>query len=431
MGRIRIKRSANKYIVENKLTKNEIINEREYKNIFTGVIKNLSPVKKEKSFSGKVLKYSIVDSMPIKTYINGIINKQNFLNVVFNIINVIKQCEKNLMNINNLVIDTDYIFINPSTTKITCIYYPVVNPHTTKDLAPFFSELPYKFAFNKEENLDYVSDYLEYFSAKQFSLNSFEELIIELSDQPLVKEDNMSSLTPVESTKYSQSKSGIKLTKSAKENNFVHHLNHQTNSSNVTQEDSKICSNCEKVHNDNKQYCGQCGYPLTRIQPSILVNIQNHISPNSNSELTTKGYIDSRRTPALNETTVLGGNEIGTTVLGEDDVGGTTVLGVNYYEEPTFPYLIREKSQEEISVNKPSFRIGKEKSYCDYFVSDNNAISRSHADIITKGNRYFIVDNNSTNKTYLDNQAIPVNQEVEIFSGTKLKLGNEEFVFYI
>lgn len=107
------------------------------------------------------------------------------------------------------------------------------------------------------------------------------------------------------------------------------------------------------------------------------------------------------------------------------------MLGANGPEELAFPYLIREKTEEKISVDKPSFRIGKENSYCDYFVSDNNAISRSHADIITRDHRYFIIDHNSTNKTYVDGRVIPVEKEIEIFSGTKIRLANEDFVFYI
>ena len=40
------------------------------------------------------------------------------------------------------------------------------------------------------------------------------------------------------------------------------------------------------------------------------------------------------------------------------------------------PYLIRSRNHEEIAVNKPQFRIGKERSYVDYFIGDNPAISK-------------------------------------------------------
>ena len=62
-------------------------------------------------------------------------------------------------------------------------------------------------------------------------------------------------------------------------------------------------------------------------------------------------------------------------------------------------------------------------------MTNNIAVSRSHADIITRGARYFVMDLNSKNHTYINNQEIPIHCEVEIHDGDRLKLGNEEFVF--
>ena len=96
-----------------------------------------------------------------------------------------------------------------------------------------------------------------------------------------------------------------------------------------------------------------------------------------------------------------------------------------------YPSLFRVLTEETVIINKPVFRLGKEKSYVDYFVANNNAISRSHADIITRGERYFAIDLNSKNRTFVNDRVIPTQQEVEIFDGDHLKLANEEFVFNI
>lgn len=93
--------------------------------------------------------------------------------------------------------------------------------------------------------------------------------------------------------------------------------------------------------------------------------------------------------------------------------------------------LLRVLTQEKIALNKPVFRIGKERSYVDYFVSDNNAISRSHADIITRGSRFFIMDLNSKNRSFLNDEPLAPNCEVEMFDGDKIKLANEDFVFQL
>ena len=118
-----------------------------------------------------------------------------------------------------------------------------------------------------------------------------------------------------------------------------------------------------------------------------------------------------------------------TTVLGGETLGETTVLGTVGPTQIVKPHLIRTKNNEQIPVNKPVFRIGKERSYVDYFVGDNPAVSRSHANIIARDGVYFIMDTNSTNHTYVNGGMIESNSEVKISHGTKIRLANEEFEF--
>lgn len=118
-----------------------------------------------------------------------------------------------------------------------------------------------------------------------------------------------------------------------------------------------------------------------------------------------------------------------TTVLNGNQVGETTVLGVT--AEPTHvePYLLRVKNNEKIPLNKPVFRIGKERSYVDYFIGDNTAISRSHANIINDNGEYYVVDTNSTNHTYVNGGMIQSNVQTKLSHGTKLRFANEDFEF--
>ncbi len=118
-----------------------------------------------------------------------------------------------------------------------------------------------------------------------------------------------------------------------------------------------------------------------------------------------------------------------TTVLSPMMAGGgeTTVLGAT---GPN-PCLTRVKTGERISINKPVFRIGKEKSYVDYFIADNTAISRSHANVHTENGEYFIEDTNSTNHTYVNGVLINSNVKTKLKSGDKVKLANEDFTFSV
>ncbi len=110
--------------------------------------------------------------------------------------------------------------------------------------------------------------------------------------------------------------------------------------------------------------------------------------------------------------------------------GGTTVLNSSMRPpDMVSPHLIRIKTNENIMIDKPVFRIGKEKSYVDYFVSDNTAVSRSHANIVSRESKYYVMDTNSTNHTYLNGKMIQSNVEVELAHGDKIRLGNEDFEF--
>ncbi len=119
-----------------------------------------------------------------------------------------------------------------------------------------------------------------------------------------------------------------------------------------------------------------------------------------------------------------------TTVLTPAMAGGeTTVLSGN----PMMPNpcLTRIKTGERISINKPVFRIGKEKSYVDYFIADNTAISRSHANIHTEKGEYFIEDTNSTNHTYINGKLINSNVKIKLTNGDKVRFANEDFTFSV
>lgn len=94
-------------------------------------------------------------------------------------------------------------------------------------------------------------------------------------------------------------------------------------------------------------------------------------------------------------------------------------------------YLHRVQTDEKIDLNKPVFRIGKERSYVDYFVSNNGAVSRSHADIITRGSRFYIRDLNSKNRTFINGNPIASEYETELSDGDNVRLANEEFIFHV
>ena len=98
---------------------------------------------------------------------------------------------------------------------------------------------------------------------------------------------------------------------------------------------------------------------------------------------------------------------------------------VNYH----FASLTRQVTGEKIELGKPSFVLGKNPEKSDYAVADNTNISRVHAVITTRNGRYYVMDQNSTNGTFINGRIIKAGQETEILPGDCLMLANEEFIF--
>ncbi len=93
------------------------------------------------------------------------------------------------------------------------------------------------------------------------------------------------------------------------------------------------------------------------------------------------------------------------------------------------PYLIRETTEERTMITKNVFKIGKANRGVDYHVSGNGAISRQHAIITKKDDGYYIKDNKSTNHTYVNGKELEDGEEVLLNNNTRIRLGDEEFLF--
>lgn len=410
MGKTTIEQKKNIWYVENKIVYPEVINERELHAIERGVSENLLPIRIQHKKKAILLKSTISGLIPLKTYLSSIMTKKMFLGIVYHLVTIVKECEQNLMNTSNLMLNLDYIFIEPRTKRVTCLFWPIVNNQHPHYPSEFFKEMPFHVVFAQHENLDYIKVYIQYFkSGTPFSINRFEKMILELMGK--TAENNKTVFSGPTNQAY-QLNHGVKVEKSNEHHKDIAYnpLEMNRNHSVSGREVSVFCPKCGELLPKSSKFCSNCGLPLYMDDSTRQIPLMKE----------EKTELNRIQTENFSETTVLG-----------ETTEGTTVLGADMLEEPSFPYLIREKTGEKIHIDKPSFRIGKERQYCDYFIFDNSSISRSHADIITKNGRYFVMDHNSTNKTYVDGRVIPIHQEIEIFSGTKLKLANEEFTFYI
>ena len=337
---------------------------------------HLDVVQKGSSFK---LIYNITGFITFKEFLATPLNKESFAKILQNILDNLQSMEEAYFNQHNLLMDFNRVMVNPATQHIYFVYVPIQFFDSGDSLREFLLNIIQYCTFAPGEDNSYVRDYITILnSGINFSVFELEEYINKLLGQKTTRAQDIE------------------------------------------------CPQCKTKLKKGTNYCHACGAKVSGNTGNTGKGVYDPLADTKGKEI--EETIEEEEVIVRKDNTQ--GLSDGTTVLGADP-GGTTVLGSEELEAPVYPYLIREKVDEKISVNKPSFRIGSERKYVDYWVSDNSTVSRSHADIITREKRYFIIDLNSTNKTYVDGRAIPVEKEVELFDGTRVRLSNEDFVFHI
>lgn len=327
--------------------------------------------------------------------------KRDFLFMLEQIVVAVQKLQANNMGLNNLVMNLQYVYINEVTKEIQFIYIPTAKGLQNLNLIEFIEAVAYSVKPADEKDNEFVSRFIYFFKAmKPFDINKVEAFV--------AKEDR-SVVNTIK--KQNAGQSGFMTNKPQ------HYYDHYDEKKKTEDDDDPTGLLTETDDDD----------------PTGLL-----VEDDDPTGLLVEGEDDDA-------TGLLGDDDEATGLLNnvddDDDATGlltstgdedeATGLLVENNANVRFPTLFRVLTEETISINKPVFRLGKERSYVDYFVTNNIAVSRSHADIITRGNKYFVKDLNSKNRTYINDQELPIHMEVEIHDGDRLKLGNEEFVFNV
>lgn len=365
MGKITSQNKKGKITIINRLSYPETVNERVYNIIVSGILEGLLPVAIHQKGKETRIECVVQGLVTLEQYFSDVVSKKMFLNFVHEIALQIKCCEKNMINANNLMLQSDMIFIDPQTQKVKCVFWPLVNNQKGNPPHLFLKQLPFEMKFSPYEDDAYLEKYKAFFSQTHpFSINNFDKMVLELLGKKSSKEYMPSS----------ESSSGMivgKL-KAERKNNIEYNPFEKELS---CEEEQKVEQ--EIKHDKNYVFCVSCG-------------AKNQNSSNFCFQCGTELKVKKKKAQAI---------------------------------------LIRMKTGKSYLIEKEIYRVGKEKRCCDLFIDDNDYISKRHADIITRENRYYVIDRNSTNKTFVNGEQIPPEKEVEIFSGMKIQFVNEVFVF--
>lgn len=281
-------------------------------------------------WKSKIIRYQGTIGISLYERLKKPISRYEFFLIIEQIIDISQKAQANLLIIDKIVWDIQYIFINETTQEIQCLYLPIEESPEKINFLRLIDSIIYSVHPRSDHDVQYLSE----FAYLIRSMDRFDEKIIEKFIK--TKEED------VINTVKKRQNGGVK--------------------------------NREKWD----EY-----------------------------ELHEKGWERQEETLGSDQETV---------ILEEEC-------------KVQFPYLIRINTEEHIDINKMVFVLGKSRTDADYSIN-NNAVSRKHAQIIIKNKKCVIVDLNSKNKTYVNECPIPFGKEIEIFSGDRLRLANEEFLFY-
>ncbi len=195
--------------------------------------------------------------------------------------------------------------------------------------------------------------------------------------------------------------------------------NRQVNKSVPADKQSASVHNYQNQHESNvmSNMEGQQGYLQTNTQHS------------QNSQSNSGGAYKQQTNPVYGQPTdcCVPLNFGDTTVLNNGKIGDTTVLSGNTSIQ-LHPHLVRMSTNEVIDIIGPKFHIGRAGGYANYVIS-NSAVSKSHADIVCRGDEFFVKDTNSSNHTFVNGGQIQSGIEVKINHETRIRFADEEFIF--
>lgn len=467
MSIIKLEANNDTIRVINDLVYPESINANQLNAVNSGTIKGVLPLNVCQTPTRLALECCANGLVPLSAIFSRPVVRFVFFDIITKIINVIKNCEAAGANPVFLDVCSERMFINPADGELFCVYWPLTNSCAENPPYKFFRNFPLSVNFDTTEDLGYVNDYLGYFknAAVPFTVNGFEDFILNLqasSADPVAFDPVVEESPAVDTAPPIEEFTPVNVHPIVEEAPVVEMPPVSEPAPVVSSDNSGeycYCHECGTKNDGDYFFCIECGTKLIPATPAsepvsepmpepVPEPAPEPIYEPAQEPVPAPVYEEPIPEPIpapmpapdpepYIESVVY---EPQPEYIAESDDDEATMLLV---EEPEVTIdiprpaarpqaaVMRLRTGEKAFIDKPLFRIGKERRNCDFVVTENTAISRKHIDIITRGDKYYIIDLASTNGTYLDGVAVPPQREIEIRPETRIGLADEIFVFFL
>lgn len=128
--------------------------------------------------------YIAPDGITLKKYLCNDITVNDFFVVFAQIIEAVKSVDRNSFNMNNLVLNLNYSFINTRTKELHFIYQPIRSMALTSNFASFLYDVAYSVNLGLAEDYGCINMLINFLKAQQtISVQGIEEYILKIYPQ--------------------------------------------------------------------------------------------------------------------------------------------------------------------------------------------------------------------------------------------------------
>lgn len=434
-------------------------------------------------------KYNVSAKNTLQQYFSGVVTKKSFLGVLDSLVDAFIQAEEYMLEMSSIVLDTEYIFVNPITSEAFVVVLPIKRENT-ETLESFVRLLLFSVQFDRTEDCAYIAELINFLNSNQFfSLSDFKKLLNHMQNgngriqnRAVVPEKQNVIVTPVVPEKVAvtviPSEIPKQVDKTPERSVSAEESSVRKNEETAIPGVSNTSEKNEKVPK-NKKIFGKKGEQFKMPEPppfqgnfSSGIEAKAPVAPKK-PEIPKKGLSEkadkkskkriaipgkdlrkektqeregiSGTGAAMQQQKISGENyqvasqdfgktvdlssyQNGTTVLAGNNPGGTTVL-INPKKQF---FLYRKKTGEEFEILKNRTKIGRDASSNDIYLAGNSAISGEHAVFINQADSVYIMDSQSTNGTFVNGLQLKAGSVSEALqNGISIRLADEEFEFRI
>lgn len=458
MYSFKVKTDFDHTYIEYQIQENDVIDTFSEGMIKNNSIHGIIPMTFQQVNNHKYYQYDITNYISLDDYLKKSLSKKDIVDIILQIIHIFENANDYMIEHRYFVLDKNSIYIEQNKKEVYMIVLPLDNIQNNIYFNDLIRNILMSAKYQTQDS-QYVVEILNYINGDVVhSLQNIKEFLINIINTQTINRINIEQSRPksIQQNHMIEKEVQPKIIQkeeiaTQRENPVVQQV---VNS--VPKKETKIPTLQKKKMSQQEEPKSQNKKGLFKKKESKNKNEFKHKIPSLNSK---KGVekkstgrssiptLKKRKEPDTNngisgslnddiqpvyDKKINTGEFAQTTVLGLEE--GTTVLsqGTTVLIQQILQYIVLKRlgTGQTKKFTTDVITIGKDVSN-DFILGDNNAVSRKHAEIKFQNGVYYITDLNSTNHTYVDGQQVLPGQMIELYSGSMIKVANEDIVFTI